>query len=93
MIIKPQINAARKMRSRKDGFMKKVLGILLAISMVVSCLSIASEEEAYLEFTMNAKDGKVSGKFGAGDREIALPKFFVRFDILKEANLVIVPQK
>lgn len=42
---------------------------------------------------MNAKDGKVSGKFGAADREIALPKFFVRFDILKEANLVIVPQK
>ena len=81
------------MRSRKDGFMKKVLGILLAISMVVSCLSIASEEEAYLEFTINAKDGKVNGKFGAGDREIALPKFFARFDILKEANLVIVPQK
>lgn len=42
---------------------------------------------------MNAKDGKVSGKFGAGDREIALSKFFVRFDIWKEANLVIVPQK
>lgn len=43
MIIKPQINAARKMRSRKDGFMKKVLGILLAVAMAVSCLSIGSE--------------------------------------------------
>ena len=31
------------MRSRKDGFMKKVLGILLAIAMAVSCLSIGSE--------------------------------------------------
>lgn len=167
------------MRSRKDGFMKKVSGILLAVAMAVSCLSIVtfagstvkgvkvegtdtaiavktgngyltalgypddftgevsvkylvrnlgdkivtgrfrlmttvedsgkftevscedkitnisigSEEEAYLEFTMNAKDGKVSGKFGAADREIALSKFFVRFDIWKEANLVIVPQK
>ncbi len=65
MKIKPQINAARKMRSRKDGFMKKVLGIMLAVAMAVSCLSIGNEEEAYLEFTMNAKDGKVSGKFGA----------------------------
>ena len=81
------------MRSRKGGFMKKVLGILLAIAMAVSCLSIGSEEEAYLEVTMNAKDGKVSGKFGTADREIALSKFFVRFDIWKEANLVIVPQK
>ena len=59
----------------------------------ITNISIGSEEEAYLEFTMNAKDGKVSGKFGAADREIALSKFFVRFDIWKEANLVIVPQK
>ncbi len=31
------------MRSRKGGFMKKVLGIMLAVSMVVSYLSIGSD--------------------------------------------------
>ena len=31
------------MRSRKGGFMKKDLGIMLAVAMAVSCLSIGSD--------------------------------------------------